>query len=100
MIVSNEPGFYADGQWGIRIENLVALREEPTPFRFGGNSFLGFERLTQVPIQRKMLAMALLSEQELAWLNDYHASVWQLVSPRVEGAAREWLQHNTQPIVR
>jgi len=98
MIVSNEPGFYADGQWGIRIENLVALREEPTPFRFGGNSFLGFERLTQVPIQRKMLARELLSPAELAWIDAYHADVWRLVSPRVQGAALDWLRENTLPL--
>ena len=98
MIVSNEPGFYADGQWGIRIENLVALQEAPTEFRFGGTTFLRFERLTQVPIQRKMLAKELLSPAELAWLDAYHAEVWALVSPRVAGSALEWLRENTKPL--
>jgi Xaa-Pro aminopeptidase len=98
MIVSNEPGFYADGQWGIRIENLVALREEPTQFRFGGSTFLGFERLTLVPIQRKMLAMELLSVAEVSWLNTYHSQVWQHVSPRVQGAALDWLRAHTLPL--
>ena len=98
MIVSNEPGFYLDGRWGIRIENLVALKEAETTYRFGGTSFLCFERLTQVPIQRKMLAHSLLGEKERAWLDAYHAQVWELVSPRCTGAALAWLRENTLPL--
>jgi Xaa-Pro aminopeptidase len=98
MVVSNEPGYYADGAWGIRIENLLALREAPTTSRFGGVTFLGFERLTLVPIQAKMLAHELLSAAELAWLDEYHAQVWDVVSPRADGAARDWLRANTSPL--
>jgi hypothetical protein len=57
MVVSNEPGYYEDGAFGIRIENLLIIREEPTPHRFGGAAFLGFERLTLCPLQRKMIAL-------------------------------------------
>ncbi len=57
MVVSNEPGYYEDGAFGIRIENLLVIREEPTPNRFGGQAFLGFERLTLCPLQRKMIAL-------------------------------------------
>lgn len=55
MIVSNEPGYYEDGSFGIRIENLLVIREAATPFRFGGQSYFCFERLTMCPIQRKLI---------------------------------------------
>lgn len=57
MVVSNEPGYYEDGNFGIRIENLLIVNEAATPHRFGGVSYFGFERLTFCPLQRKMLAM-------------------------------------------
>jgi len=98
MVVSNEPGFYLDGQWGIRIENLLAVREAPTASRFGGTTFLCFERLTLVPIQAKMLALELLSAADIKWLDEYHTQVWDTVSPRCEGAARDWLRLQTQPM--
>jgi len=55
MVVSNEPGYYEEGAFGIRIENLVAAREADTPFKFGDVPYLSFERLTQVPFQRKLM---------------------------------------------
>lgn len=55
MIVSNEPGYYEDGGFGIRIENLLTVREAATPFKFGGLPYLSFERLTLVPLQRKLM---------------------------------------------
>lgn len=57
MVVSNEPGYYEDGAFGIRIENLLVIREQPTPHRFGGQAYLGFERLTLCPLQRKIIAL-------------------------------------------
>lgn len=57
MVVSNEPGYYEDGSFGVRIENLLIIKEVATPHRFGGMSYLGFERLTFAPLQRKMLAL-------------------------------------------
>jgi Xaa-Pro aminopeptidase len=99
MIVSNEPGYYADGRFGIRIENLLAIKEAATESRFGGVTFLGFERLTLVPIQAKMLAPHLLTDAEIAWLDEYHAQCWREVSPRLKpGPALDWLRVNTQPI--
>ena len=99
MVVSNEPGYYADGRFGIRIENLLAIREAATESRFGGVTFLGFERLTLVPIQAKMLAPHLLTDAELAWLDEYHAQCWREVSPRLApGPALDWLRENTLPI--
>lgn len=57
MVVSNEPGYYEDGAFGIRIENLLVVKEADTPHRFGGVSYFGFERLTFCPLQRKMLSL-------------------------------------------
>ncbi|BBN15819.1 Xaa-Pro aminopeptidase [Marchantia polymorpha subsp. ruderalis] len=100
MIISNEPGYYEDRVFGIRIENLVIIREAETENRFGGVTFLSFEKLSFVPIQAKMLELSLLSDSELTWLNDYHAQVWEKVSPLVAGDALEWLHRNTRPIQR
>ncbi|KAH7882315.1 peptidase M24, structural domain-containing protein [Phlebopus sp. FC_14] len=92
MTVSNEPGYYADGQWGIRIENVVVVREVDTPHQFG-NRYLGFERVTLCPIQTTLVDLALLTSEEKAWLNAYHAEVLDKVGPLVEGdeRARAWL---------
>uniref|UniRef100_A0A7S0ZFC2 Xaa-Pro aminopeptidase P n=1 Tax=Timspurckia oligopyrenoides TaxID=708627 RepID=A0A7S0ZFC2_9RHOD len=98
MIVSNEPGYYEDGSFGIRIENLLIVTEKSTEKVFGGRPYLGFSRLTMIPIQRKMLDMSLLDEFHIKWLNEYHSEVWNSVSPRLEGNALEWLRENTQPI--
>jgi len=101
MIVSNEPGYYEPGAFGIRIENLLVVREEKTAHNFGGTTFLGFDRLTHIPIQRKLLDHELLTDAETSWLNEYHEMVWRAVSPRLEAdeQALEWLKHNTREIV-
>ncbi|KAI6692458.1 hypothetical protein NL676_020168 [Syzygium grande] len=98
MVVSNEPGYYEDHAFGIRIENLLSVVEMNTPNRFGGVVYLGFEKLTFVPIQTKMVDSALLSSAEINWLNDYHAQVWEKVSPLLDGSARQWLWDNTRPL--
>ncbi|GAB4835827.1 Aminopeptidase P2 [Ancistrocladus abbreviatus] len=100
MIVSNEPGYYEDYAFGIRIENLLYVKEINTPNRFGGVAYLGFEKLTFVPIQSKLVDLSLLSAAEVDWLNDYHDQVWQKVSPLVDGLARQWLWKNTRPVVK
>ena len=99
MVLSNEPGFYdAELGFGVRIENLLIVVPKPTAHRFGGKQFLGFERLTHVPIQRSLLAPELLSAADVAWLDEYHAQVRERVLPRVSGAAREWLLDATRPL--
>ncbi|XP_022150774.1 probable Xaa-Pro aminopeptidase P [Momordica charantia] len=100
MIVSNEPGYYEDHSFGIRIENLLIVKEVDTPNRFGGIGYLGFEKLTFVPIQAKLVDVSLLSAAEVNWLNDYHSLVWEKVSPLLEASARQWLWNNTRPIVK
>ncbi|PHT63186.1 hypothetical protein T459_32995 [Capsicum annuum] len=100
MIVSNEPGYYEDHNFGIRIENLLYVKEEDTPNRFGGIGYLGFEKLTFVPIQTKLVDISLLSVVEVEWLNSYHLQVWEKVQPLVDGSARQWLWNNTRPLTK
>ncbi|KAK3200261.1 hypothetical protein Dsin_023676 [Dipteronia sinensis] len=100
MIVSNEPGYYEDHAFGIRIENLLSVKEVDTPNRFGGISYLGFEKLTFVPIQTKLVDLSLLAEAEIDWLNNYHSQVWDKVSPLLDGSAHQWLWNNTRPLVK
>uniref|UniRef100_A0A7R9VKA2 Xaa-Pro aminopeptidase P n=1 Tax=Chlamydomonas euryale TaxID=1486919 RepID=A0A7R9VKA2_9CHLO len=101
MVCSNEPGYYEDGSFGVRIENLVELAEVDTPYRFGGTPYLGFKAMTLVPISTKLIKRELLSDAEVSWLDAYHAQVWESVSPRLEGKPAEqleWLRRNTRPL--
>ena len=95
MITSIEPGIYRPGRWGIRIENLV-LNQIVDSTEFG--EYLGFETLTLCPIDTRPLDRALLREDEVAWLNAYHATVRARLAPLVEGAARDWLFQRTEAI--
>ncbi|MGF6758379.1 aminopeptidase P family protein [Paraburkholderia sp. GAS42] len=95
MITSIEPGIYRPGKWGIRIENLVLNREaEKTEF----GDFLKFETLTLCPIDTRCVDLALLRDDERAWLNAYHETVRARVSPHVSGDAKAWLEARTQAI--
>ncbi|KAL5198244.1 hypothetical protein ABZP36_001756 [Zizania latifolia] len=98
MIVSNEPGYYEDNSFGIRIENLLLVKEINLPNSFGGVSYLGFEKLTFVPIQNKLISLSLLSPSEINWINEYHEEVWEKVSPLLSGHSRDWLWRNTRPL--
>lgn len=95
MITSNEPGIYRPGKWGVRIENLL-LNVAADDNEFG--SFLKFETLTLCPIDTRCIHVALMREDEIAWLNAYHAMVRERLSPRVSGAALNWLHERTQAI--
>ncbi|WP_404479773.1 aminopeptidase P family protein [Novosphingobium sp. BL-52-GroH] len=90
MIVSNEPGYYKTGEYGIRIENLVLV--EPRSIDGSDGEYFGFETLTHVPIERHLVDMALLTKAEIAWWNAYHARVLQIVGPQLEGPAKAWLE--------
>lgn len=98
MIVSNEPGYYEAGRFGIRIENLVAVVEQDTPHEFGGNKYLGFERLTFAPIDKALIATELLSGDEMAWVDEYHAQVWEKIGALVDDEYRGWLREATLPL--
>ena len=91
MIVSNEPGYYKTGGYGIRIENLQFVHE-PREIDGGERPMLGFENLTWAPIDRTLVDADLLSDFERNWLNDYHAQVWEKIGPQVEGDVKAWLK--------
>ena len=97
MIVSNEPGYYRSGAFGIRIENLVAVEPRPTPAG-GERELLGFETLTRAPIDRRLVLPELLDAEERAWLDDYHAQVRADLADLLDGAAAEWLRAATAPL--
>ena len=99
MITSIEPGVYRPGQWGVRIENLVLNVPASTPEGATFGEFLKFETLTLCPIDTRCIDRSLLREDEVAWLNDYHATVRERLTPRVSGDALTWLLQRTEPLV-
>jgi len=96
MILSNEPGYYKQGHFGIRIENLVLV--EPREIEGAEGEFFGFECLTFVPIDRRLVDKAMLSAQEIVWWEDYHAKVHALLSPQLEGEDLAWLERECAPL--
>lgn len=100
MITSIEPGLYRPGQWGVRIENLVLNVSFDTPEKGQFGEMLAFETLTLCPIDTRCIAVALLSDDELAWLNAYHAEVRRRLAPLVDGEALAWLNTRTEPLNR
>jgi Xaa-Pro aminopeptidase len=95
MITSIEPGVYRTGQWGVRIENLVLNVPARTPEGSSFAEFLEFETLTLCPIDTRCIERNLLRDDEVAWLNAYHATVRERLAPRVSGAALAWLNERT-----
>ena len=95
MIVSNEPGFYKEGQFGIRIENLILVKD--SEFKTD-NSFLEFETLTFVPIDRRLISVSLLDNYELEWINNYHNQCWKRAKDLVTAATKAWLKTMTKPL--
>jgi Xaa-Pro aminopeptidase len=98
MITSIEPGLYRDGQWGVRIENLVLNVPVKTPEDDAFGPMLGFETLTLCPIDLSCVERSMLRSDELEWLNAYHATVREQLSPLVQGDALAWLTHRTAAI--
>ncbi len=96
MIVSNEPGYYKTGAYGIRIENLVAVKE--AEIEGADRRYLEFETLTLAPIDLACIEPSLLTEAERQWLNDYHRRVRETVGPTVDETIRAWLEEATRPI--
>ncbi|EQA99808.1 X-Pro aminopeptidase [Sphingobium quisquiliarum P25] len=96
MILSNEPGYYKTGEYGIRIENLVLV--EPREIAGAEREMLGFETLTYAPIDRNLVAVDMLTAEERAWLDSYHAKVLDLIGPQLEGDALDWLRKACAPL--
>lgn len=89
-VLSNEPGFYQEGAFGIRIENLITVVESPT---YPG--YFEFQTLTLAPIDKRLIEPSLLTGEERSWLDLYHQQVWQQIGPRVSGSVKAWLQQAT-----
>jgi len=98
MILSNEPGYYKTGEYGIRIENLVLVVDKP--IEGAEKETLGFETLTFAPIERRLVDVSMLSDAELGWLNNYHADVLEKIGARLEGEDKTWLERQCAPLSR
>jgi Xaa-Pro aminopeptidase len=96
MILSNEPGYYKTGEYGIRIENLVLVVERQ--IEGAEKEMLGFETLTFAPIDRRLVEVSMLDPEELVWLNCYHAHVLAKIGPSLEGSDRDWLAKACAPL--
>lgn len=97
MIVSNEPGYYREGHWGIRIETLqVVTPAEPIPG--GERPMHGFEQLTFAPLDRRLVDVDLLTAAERAYVDAYHAETWAKVGPLLDGEVKAWLEAQCRPL--
>lgn len=97
-LISNEPGFYSDGEYGIRIENVMFVKE--SGLAYNGRKFLEFETVTAVPYCRKLIDVKLLTNEELKWINQYHNELWNKLSPSFSKTSLEyhWLKRETSPL--
>lgn len=104
QILSNEPGYYEDGSFGIRIENLVVTRKTETKYNFNNRGFLKFETITLVPIQIKMIDKNLLTDEEIEWLNEYHDTCRKVVGDYLDKIGKQhvkqWLIKETERIMK
>ncbi|KAG0333430.1 hypothetical protein BG000_009159, partial [Podila horticola] len=100
MTLTNEPGYYEDGKFGIRIENVMLVRKADTLHNFGGRGYYGFEHVTLVPMQIKLIERSLLTHLEIEWINAYHAECLEKVSPFLakDSPGLKWLQREAVSI--
>ena len=94
MVLSDEPGIYREGEYGIRIENLVAVRKASET----GEGFLGFETLTLCPYERELIVPSMLTDKQVKWINDYHRRVYTELSPYLNKEEKEWLSKKTEEL--
>ena len=96
-LLSNEPGYYEAGEYGIRIENVMFVKK--TGRSYNGKEFLEFETVTKVPFCRKLIDSSLLSKKEIEWINQYHLKVREDILPTLESGSVEaqWLKRETAP---
>lgn len=98
MFLSNEPGYYKSGEFGIRIENLILV--ERCEIEGAEGEYLGFETLTYAPIDRALVDTDLMTRDELRWWDEYHAKVFEIVGPQMEGNAKAWVEAACAPLER
>jgi Xaa-Pro aminopeptidase len=96
MFLSNEPGYYKAGEYGIRIENLVLVEEREIAGAEG--RYFGFETLTFAPIDKTLVDVSLLNSEELRWWNDYHGKVLSIIAPQLDGDALAWAHEACAPL--
>jgi Xaa-Pro aminopeptidase len=97
MLISNEPGFYKVGAYGIRIENVV-LVTAPQKIGKGEREMMHFETITLAPIDRRLIVPEMLDQNERDWLNAYHKRVFDTLAPKLDESTRSWLKHATLPL--
>jgi Xaa-Pro aminopeptidase len=95
MVCSNEPGYYVEGEYGIRHENLIAVRESE---KTDSGTFYEFETLTFCPFFKDTIVKEILSEEEIAWLNSYHKTCAEKIGPHLEGDVKEWFNELVSPL--
>lgn len=95
MVCSNEPGYYVEGEYGIRHENLIAVKEAETT---SNGTFYEFETLTICPFFKETIVKEILSPEEINWLNDYHAICKEKISPYLEGEIKDWFLNLVSPL--
>jgi Xaa-Pro aminopeptidase len=99
-VISNEPGYYVEDSYGIRIENIIVVKEVDTKYTFGDKPFLGFEHVTMVPYCQNLIDTSLLTEEEKTWINGYHAEIFEKTKGFFtnDPLTTAWLERETQPI--
>ncbi|QCD90997.1 aminopeptidase P1 [Vigna unguiculata] len=98
MTVTDEPGYYEDGEFGIRLENVLIVKEADTKFNFGDKGYLSFEHITWAPYQSKLIDLKLLSPEEINWVNSYHSTCRDILAPYLDEVEKGWLKKATEPI--
>ncbi len=97
MVLSNEPGYYREGAYGIRLENLELITE-PEEISGGEHPMMHFETLTLAPFDQNLIESELLTKTEIKWLNAYHRTVWKTIGKHLKGAQKSWLKEATTPL--
>lgn len=103
MTISNEPGYYENGNFGIRIENICVATERDTPNRFNDRKYLGFDNLTVVPIKTDLINIDLMDDADIFYLNNYHRHVREALLPLMQTTfpeTVEYLLKATEPLHR
>ncbi|XP_037491086.1 aminopeptidase P1 isoform X2 [Jatropha curcas] len=98
MTVTDEPGYYEDGNFGIRLENVLIVNDGNTKFNFGDKGYLSFEHITWAPYQSKLIDVSLLVPDEIDWLNTYHSRCRDILAPYLDESEKAWLKKATEPI--
>ncbi len=96
MVISNEPGVYRNGEYGVRIENLVVVRDAGSR---GFGEFYDFETVTLFPYERKLIDQSLLTDEEMRWVDAYHQRVYRELAPLLDEKGRDWLEGKTAPLL-